>query len=72
MPKLGMKFGKWTLPVEKLQALLPAVNVRRGHQEVSSSALSEALRQYGKQLHQKVPSVDSGIVPPPATESFKE
>lgn len=64
--------GKWTLPVEKLQSLLPGVNVQQGYQEVPANAASDALREYGKQLHQKAPAVGPGIAPPPATEASKK
>jgi hypothetical protein len=64
--------GKWTLPVEKLQALLPGVSVQRGFVEAPSGALSDGLHRYGKQLHQEVPSVPSGIAPRPATEASKK
>jgi hypothetical protein len=64
--------GKWTLPVEKLQSLLPGVNVQRGFLEVPSSASSEALRQSGEKLHQQAPSIGPDIAPPPATEASKK
>ena len=47
--------GKWTMPVEKLQALLPAVKVLRGFEEETSSPLINKLRQLGLDLRQEVP-----------------
>ncbi|MES2793081.1 MAG: hypothetical protein V4719_25945 [Planctomycetota bacterium] len=64
--------GKWTLPVEKLQALLPGVKVQRGFLEVPESAQVKALRQYAEQLHQKAPAVGPGSAPRPATEAPKK
>lgn len=48
--------GKWTMPVEKLQALLPGVKVLRGFQEETApSPISIELRKFGLDKRQDVP-----------------
>jgi hypothetical protein len=68
--------GEWTLPVEKLKSLLNGVSILPGFLEVPvvgpGVAPAEALRQYGKQLHQKTPTVVPSILRLPVTETLKK
>ena len=54
------------------ESALPGGNVQRGFLEVPENAITKALREYGEQLHKKVPSIGPGIAPPPATEASKK
>ena len=58
--------GKWTMPVEKLQLLLPSVKVLRGFQEETASPEVIKLRELGLEQHK----AGSSILPPPP--SIKE
>jgi hypothetical protein len=67
--------GKWTMPVEKLQSLLPRVNVLRGFQEKAPTQPGDALRQslirQGRRLQEEGPT-RSGNAPPDAIETGKK
>ncbi len=45
--------GQWTLPIEKLQRLLPGVTVQPGFIEGPSNASVDALKKLGEELHSR-------------------